>query len=236
MGNRLAMNTVSSRTRPGLLATGALAVGLLLAAVPAMAQKAQRAQPNATGKKIYCWEVDGSKVCGDALPASAVDNPRTEFSPSGMAIKHLERAPTEAERAIAELEVERAKEAAWTTAERARREQAMVVSFASEADLQRNFENRIGLIDSSIKTSRLGIDGTRRSLLNLLQRASETELEGKPVAKSLADKISAQHDALRRHQMLLERQLQERGTIDQELASALERYRELKVPAGAGRG
>ncbi|MGV8940683.1 MAG: hypothetical protein ACOH1P_03980 [Lysobacter sp.] len=230
------MNITPFRTRPVLFAAGMVAASLLLlAAPPAAAQKAQRAQQTATGKKIYCWEVDGSKVCGDALPASAVDSPRTEFSPSGMPTKRLERAPTDAERAIAELEAARSEEAAWTAAERNRREQAMVLSFASESELQRNFENRIGLIDSSIKTSRLGIEGARRSLLNLLQRASESELADKPVPKSLADKISSQHDALRRHQTLLERQLQERGTIDQELASALDRYRELKVLANAGR-
>lgn len=226
----------SVRTRANLLITGLLVTGAaagLLAAPPASAQKAQKAT---AGKTIYCWEVDGARICGDALPASAVDNPRTEFSSSGMATKRLERAPTDAERLIAEQEAKRGQEAEWTAAERARREQAMVVSFASEADLQRNFENRIGLIDSSVETSRLGIEGARRSLLNLLQRASETELEGKPVAKPLADKIHDQHGALRRHQVLLQRQLQERGSIDQELSAALERYRELKVPAGAGAG
>ncbi len=225
------MNSTASRTRPLLLTAGVLAGSLLLLAAQAAA--AQNTPQNPEGKKIYCWEVGGSKVCGDALPASVVDNPRTEFSASGLPTKRLERAPTDAERAIAELEAERDQEAAWTAAERARREQAMVLSFATETELQRNFGNRIGLIDSSIKTSRLGIEGARRSLLNLLQRASESELEDKPVAKALSDKINNQHDALVRHHTLLERQLQERGTIDQELASALERYRELKVSANA---
>ena len=31
-------------------------------------------------KKLYCWNEGGRKVCGDALPANAVDSARTEIS------------------------------------------------------------------------------------------------------------------------------------------------------------
>lgn len=212
--------------RTSLLSSTLLSVALVLAVAPASAQKVQG------GKKIYCWDDNGERVCSDALPASAVDNARTEFSPTGVATARIERAKTDEERALAEIEAKRHERAQWSDAERARSERALVVSFASEADLERNFANRIELIDSSIETSQLGIKGARRSLLNLLQRASESELEAKPVAKSLAERITAQHDALRHHQELLERQVQARDTIDQELASALERYRELKAAAG----
>lgn len=210
--------------RTFLLSTSLLAVALAVA--PVAAQKAP------TGKKIYCWDQAGEKVCSDSLPASAVDNARTERSTSGLPTARVERARTEEERAIADLEAKRREQAAWSEAKRSRRERAMVTSFASAADLERNFENRIDLIDSSIETSRLGIKGARRSLLNLLQRASESELGQKTVAKSLAERINTQHDALRRHQQLLERQIQERSTIDEELASALERYHELKAKNG----
>src|SRR3546814_9883847 len=53
-------------------------------------------------KKIYCWEEDGHKVCGDALPADAVDAARTEISArTGHTVRSLERAPTDEERAAA---------------------------------------------------------------------------------------------------------------------------------------
>ncbi len=207
----------------------ALALATMMAVAPALAQKAP------AGKKIYCWDQRGEKVCSDSLPASAVDSARTEFSPSGIPTAQVERAKTDEERVIAEMEAKRREQAQWSDAERERRERAMVVSFASEADLERNFAHRIDLIDSGIETSRLGVEGARRSLLNLLQRASEAELESKPVPKALADRIASQHDALRHHQRLMERQLQERGTIDQEMASALERYRELKAVNPSGR-
>ncbi|MGY0800025.1 hypothetical protein ACW7G0_13350 [Lysobacter sp. A286] len=205
--------------------TQALAVVLLLAAAPALAQKTE-------AKKIYCWQTETGKVCGDALPASAVDNARTEFSVSGMATKQVQRAPTEAELKVARAQALLGKEAARVNASQARQESAMVASFATEVELEQNFKNRIEVIESNIETSRIGIKSTRRSLLNLLQRAGQAELAEKPVAKTLAGNILSQHQALRGHQQLLEARQLELGTIDEELNAALARYRELK-PAGA---
>ena len=79
-----------------LFAAIALALG---AAGSADAQTAAPAQ-----KKIYCWDEGGRRVCGDALPASALDKARTEVSSrSGLAGNRIDRALTEQERqALAE--------------------------------------------------------------------------------------------------------------------------------------
>ena len=62
-----------------------LAMALLGAMTAALAQT-----KSPTEKKIYCWNDAGRKVCGDALPASATDSARTEFSiKSGMATAHV---------------------------------------------------------------------------------------------------------------------------------------------------
>ena len=203
---------------------------LLLMAAPALAQK------KSEGKTIYCWNDGGRKICGDALPASAVDNARTEFSPSGLATKRLDRAPTDAERAAAEVLAKQQRMDALAVAARQRRELAMVESYASEAELKRAYGHRLGLLDAAVKSSLLGVDGLRSSLVHLLRRASETELAGKPVPKDLASNILTQHDALRRQQALLHEQQFERSTADEELAAALERYRELKKPASEPNG
>ena len=216
---------MSTRLHKSRLAHALLALALAsaMAAIPAVAQKAP------TEKKIYCWDDGGEKVCSDSLPASAVDNARTELSARGIATARIERAKTEEERAAATIEAKQREQSKLAEAKKVRQEQAMVVSFASEAELERNFAHRIELIDASIQTSRAGIAGSRRSLLNLLQRASDSELENKPVPKALAERIATQHDSLRHHQQLLDRQIEERGTIDQDLAAALARYRELKA-------
>lgn len=205
--------------------TTALATGLLmaLAAAPVAAQQA--------GKKLYCWNENGRKVCGDALPASAADAARTEISAkSGLKTGQVARALTEAERATAAREAEAARLGALAEEARQRREHAMVESYTTEEELMRAFEHRITLLDETVKASSLGVTGLRQSLVSLLQRAGEAELAGKPVPAPLAASIQTQHQQLLRQQAALVRQRGERAAMDAELAAALKRYRELKVP------
>lgn len=202
---------------------------LLLASTPAAL--AQKRGTDGAAKKLYCWDDNGRRVCGDALPAEAVDSARTEINArSGMTTAIVGRALTAEERIAAE-EAERAN--AVTTAREAarlRRERAMAESYATETDLRRAYQNRIVLLDESVKASELGIAGLRQSLLVLLRRAGETELAGKPVGTALAGNIRGQHLQLLRQQAMLTQQQQERLDVEDELAAALERYRELKAP------
>ena len=198
---------------------------MALAATPVAAQQAG-------AKKLYCWNENGRKVCGDALPASAADAARTEISAkSGLKTGQVARALTDAERATAAQQAEAERLAAIAEEERQRREHAMVESYSTEEELMRAFEHRITLLDETVKASALGVTGLRQSLVSLLQRASEAELAGKPVPAPLAASIQTQHQQLLRQQAALVRQRQERAAIDGELASALKRYRELKMPA-----
>ena len=207
-----------------------LAGTLLLALAPmALAQKT-----GDTAKKLYCWNENGRKVCGDALPANAVDSARTEISArSGLATGRVDRAPSAEERAAAATKAEADRQGGLADEARLRREMAMVDSYASEAELRRAYEHRISLGEGTIQASRMGVTGLRLSLLTLLKRAGEAELSGKPVAKSLATSIHQQHVELLRQQNMLVQQQRDAGTVEGEFASALARYRALKAPAAA---
>lgn len=209
-----------------------LATAVLLAvAAPVFAQKA------AAVKKLYCWDEGGRKICGDALPAHAVDSARTEINPkSGQATSRVARALNTEERAAAAAQAWIDAQNAAAAAAAARRDMAMVESYADEAELRRAFEHRITLLEETVKSSQFGIVGMRQSLLILLRQASEIELGGKPVAKPLAESIRTQHQALRRQEALLGQQQIELTSVDEELTGALERYRALKQPAPPSRG
>lgn len=201
-----------------------LATGLLLALPVAGAQD--------KAKKLYCWNEGGRKICGDALPPSAVNSARTEISSevkSGLATRRVDRALSDAERAA----LVQAGKAAEVEQARLRRDEAMVESYGTEADLRRAFNARITLLDETVKASTLGVAGMRQSLVSLLRQAGDAELAGKPVPKPLAESIRTQHAQLVRQQSLLQRQRTERAAVDVELDGALKRYRELKTPAVA---
>ena len=204
-------------------------IALLL--VPALAL----AQRGDNERRVYCWEEGGRKICGDALPASAVDAARTERSAAtGMVKAQVGRALTDEEQAEAEAEARRTTAAADARAAERRRDVAMVESYTTEADLERAYDNRIILIDESIKTSQMGVANLRMSLLTQLRKAAETELQGQPVNKPLLDNIVGQHGDLLRQQAILEQQLAEREELDASLQEARERYRSLTNEPGDG--
>lgn len=198
-------------------------------ALPAIAQQ----KPATAERKLYCWEENGRKVCGDALPPSAVDSARTEISSrSGMRVGEVDRALTPEERAIADAQAARDRQAAEADAARRRREQAMAVSYNTEEDLRAAFGERIVLVEEALKTSRMGVDNLRLSLLSLLRQASDLELQEKPVPKALAANIQLQHNDLLRQQMIMDQQRDERASLDADLDYALERYRALRPSQG----
>jgi hypothetical protein len=217
--------TLMNRTVPLLACTLMFATAGI-----AIAQKAP-----AAGKKLYCWNENGRKVCGDALPAHAVDNARTEINAkSGLATGQVARALTAEERAAAEAQAKMDEQARLAAEAQARRDRAMAESYATEEDLRRAFGERQAVADETVKASQLGVEGRRQSLVVLLRRAGENELSGKPVPKNMQDNVRIQHDQLLHQQALLKQQLAERELIDEDLATALERYHAMKKPTKDG--
>ncbi len=206
------------------------AVLLALAPLLATAQ-------SAGGKKLYCWNENGRKVCGDALPADAVNNARTEISSqSGLTTGQVARALTAEEKAAAAAQAAANAQQAAVAEAAARRYFAMSQSYETEDELRRAFEERILLLDETVKSSQLGVAGLRQSLMSLLRQAGEQELAGTPVRPALADSIRGQHAELMRQQGLLVQQQKQRNEIEGEFNTALESYRALKHPGSAPTG
>ena len=220
------MTTPRHRRRvPARLPLGLLALALATPAVlPAQ-------DANAPKPKLYCWEEGGKHVCGDAFPASAAGRARTEFDThTGNTVNRVGRALTPEERvqAAAQEAAQRAHE------DQARREMAMVMSYQTEDDLRRAFQNRVDLIEESLKGSELALANLHRSLISLLRQANELELQSKPVGKVLREKILTQHAELLGLRALKIRQTAERKALDAELQQALSRYRTLKGQQAGG--
>lgn len=209
-----------SRTRH---LTAALLMGL---APLASAQTTQ-----APAKKLYCWSEGGRKVCGDALPSSAVDSARTEINArSGMATARIDRALTPEERAAADAAAQAEASAAAAAEAEKRRFMAMVQSFETEDALRKAFDNRLSLNRDSIATARMGITGVRTMLVDLLRRAGEAELAQRPVPAKLATDIRGQHAELMRQQAALARLQRDAVSIRAQLDEAATRYRALRGP------
>lgn len=207
-----------------------VAIAMLLPLAAATFAQKRTAAP--AGKKLYCWNEGGRKVCGDALPPEAAERARTEISASsGMRTGEVARALTDAERAAAAAAAEQARSAAEAQAAQQRRDLAMVESYITEADLRRAYGERISLLDETLKASELGEANLRRSLISLLNQAADNELAGKPVPATALASIRAQHAELGKQVRILQQQRRDRALLDSELEGAVARYRALKRPA-----
>ena len=198
-----------------------IAIAALLAFAATATAQRRRAEPPAS-KKLYCWNQNGHRTCGDTLPPGATDLARTEINASsGMHTGEVGRALTEEERAAA------------AEAARLRRDLAMVESYATEADLRRAYGERISLLDDALKASTLGEANLRRSIVSLLDQASGLELSGKPVPATTLANLRNQHVELMKQRRILAQQRSDRASLDSELADAVARYRALKQPQAA---
>ena len=197
---------------------------------------AQEKPPEA--KKLFCWTENGRKVCGDALPASAVDSARTEVSGrSGLRIGGVDRALSAEEQARHDAEQKRLAEEADAAAAAKRRDLALAESYSSEEELRRAYRIRYDLIDESIKSAQLAMSNLHQSLLRMLEQAGERELAGQPVPKPIADNILRQRASYQDLRTGYRIQQEERAAIDQQLQEAMARYREMKAPkTGAPQG
>ena len=194
----------------------------LLLAMSMLLSPAAMAQGSATpAKKLYCWNENGQRVCSDALPADAVNRARDEISvKSGLRTAEVERALTDEERAqAAEEEVQR------------KVDQAMLASYETEEALNRVFNERISIVDNSIRTARYNVTSLREGLVSLLQTAGDRELSSKPVNAELAANISKRHRELVRQRQLQASFENQRAELDVEIADIIRRYRDLKAVA-----
>lgn len=213
--------------------TARLALILALGCVLATAAAAQ-----AQKQKLYRWvDKDGKVHYSDALPPEAVDRARRELSAtSGMTVDTVERALTDAERDALSAEQAEALAAKRSAAEQAERDQMLLGSYPSEKDIERAYQERIALLEESLKASQVAIEGQRQSLASLLASAADRELSGQPVdARTVATvrethrQIALQREQLQRHEI-------QRAALQQEFESTLARYRELRAEQDAKAG
>lgn len=216
---------------PNAASTTALALVLGLAGIGAAIAQSSTPPP----KKIYCWDEGGRRVCGDALPASAADSARTEFSArTGLETGSVGRALTDDERAAAAVAARNARIQADAEAAQHRRDLAMVESYRTEDYLRKAYGERTSLLDESIKSSVLGLSNLRLSLISLLNQASDKELASTPVPASLTNSIRDQHAELQRQQQILLSQRADRAALETEMQDTLRRYRETRQGNAAG--
>lgn len=180
-------------------------------------------------KKLYRWvDKDGKVQISDQLPPEAVNQARKEINSKGESTGTVDRALTEEERAALELQSKEEEAALKLSEQQKRIEQAMMINYATEADLQRTYKERIELLQQTIESTDVSIKSIRSSLTGMLAQASETELSNKPVDAARQQQIIDMHTELLKQQQTQVGRYGDVKTMEAEFAAVLARYRELR--------
>lgn len=208
--------------------TSYLLAALLVAAPLAHAQGNKGAAAPAN-KKLFCWEEKGQRVCSDALPADAVNIARDEISAaSGLRTGGVDRAMTDEERAQAAVAAQQQLIDAAAADMRRRTDAAMLLSYRSEEELRRVFNERTAIVDNNVRTARYNTISLRDGLISLLQTAGDNELAGRPVPKEMVASIHQRHTELVRTRRLQQSFEKQRAELDVEITDILQRFRSMK--------
>ncbi|MCC8626120.1 hypothetical protein [Xanthomonas vesicatoria] len=209
-------------------------MALLAAVAVAVVAAPGVAQDKPVAKKLYCWNQNGARVCSDTLPPEAVNQARDEFNAkSGLRSAEVQRAMSGDERAAAAASEQQRLADLAAEQMRQRTDQAMLMSYQSEDDLRRVFNERIAIVDNNIHTARFNVTSLREGLASMLRTAGDRELAGQAVADKLADDIQQRHRELMAQLRLQTSFEQQRTALDGEIADILQRYRAMKEPPGA---
>lgn len=192
--------------------------------------------PAQKGDRIYCWVQNGRKTCGNVVPPEATNASRTVIDGrTGLPISSIDRVLTPEEQAASTEQRRQEARAEAAAAAARRRDMAMVMTYDTEADLMRAYDERTTVADDAIRSSLIGEKSMRTTLATLLDQANGQQLNGSTVGQPLLDKIRMQHTLLEQHMRVLGEQRSNRKALDGERQDALARYRAHKSGSGGNR-
>jgi hypothetical protein len=117
--------------------------------------------------RITCCDVDGKRTCGDPPPAQCLNKAKTVFD-KGVA-KDVEAPLTPEQKAAREAETARKAEEDRKAAEQARRDRALLDSYASEKDIDQAQSRAISEIEKNAADAQARLDGALKKQKKLEQ-------------------------------------------------------------------
>ncbi|MDR2240174.1 MAG: hypothetical protein LBE33_07005 [Zoogloeaceae bacterium] len=207
-------------------------------ALPAPAEAQQRkggAQGSPQGRVTYCCTGDnGKKICSDVLPQECYNRAYREVDSRGLTIREFPAPPTPEERAARAAEEKQAAETETRRKEQARKDRALLDTYASEQDID-------DARDRATAGAQKRIQAARDKHAVLMKRKTQLDAEaaphkGKPLPPELDSQIRANRVDLKTEQATIDGGQSEIEQIKARYDDEKRRYREAsnRPPAQSG--
>lgn len=195
-----------------------LTLALVTAPAPALATTIYKCKDE-NGKIYYSQSFDREKCSGGGA----------ELNERGMAVREIERRKTPEEQAAEKAAAEKAAEIQRLRDAQQQADRVLMMSYASEDDLQRSNAQELEVMESSIQTGRLQMARHERQLAELLAQAADVERSGQAVPAELVGRIDQVRDLIEDQRAFITRKLAQQAQSHLEFTMRLIRYREMKA-------
>ena len=190
--------------------------------------------PCATAQKLYRWVDDKGVVhYGDSIPPEYANRDRNILNQHGVTVGFEEGEVTPEERAA--LERRAAEEEAQRQArdESIRRDNMLLETYLSVADIEDLRDRRLELLESQIKVTELYLTNLRKRLVTLQEEASNykpytTNENARQVPENLAVDLSRTTASINLYEQMLSRTRQDQETLKESFEKDITRFKELK--------
>lgn len=187
---------------------------------------------SADAQKLYRWtDKDGKVHYSDHVPPEAIENARDELSKSGMKVGEVSRALTPEELAAEKERRKTEEERLAAEAEQAKRDNILLSSYGSLAELERAYKERFDLLEQSLESARIGVQSQEKSLADLLAHAAGLERQGKPVPQTIKSSMELAQKQVAQQREYLAKRESEKATLQTEYEQTKQRYVEVKAKA-----
>lgn len=184
----------------------------------------------AAEKKIYkCRNEKGEIYYANSFDRAKCGGGGAQLNEQGLAVRQIERQKTPEEIAAEKLAAEKAEEEKRRLEAEQHAEQVLMLSYASEDDLERAHDKSVEAIDTAIATTQMQLANQQKSLAELLASAAESERAGLEVSADVAKNIKLVRTQIESQNQFIARKEQEKIAEQAEYEARLKRYREVRA-------
>jgi hypothetical protein len=203
------------------------ALALLLTASHAFGQDSK-------GHNRYKWR-DGQNNLhyDDVLPDEALKYGYDIIGPSGMLVKHVDRARTPEELAADKAAAEKAATTKRLQDDQLKKDQQMLAAYPHEQDLQNSQREQLAVIDQTVQATQASLQNQEKSLSEMLAHAADLDRTGKPVPATLQQQIDMLRVGIEKQKAYIAGKNAEKENSAKRFEAELVHYREVQARVGS---
>ena len=180
---------------------------------------------SAAAPKIVKWvDAKGVTHFGNSQPGAATGLGSQTLNAQGIPTNTQVSQQTAATVA---LEAKRLEELKRNLAKQAAADQRLIDSYASEKDLERNYQQNVELLDQQISSTKGDIENRQKGLNKLVATAAESERAGRPVAEQIKMMIVNERAQIETQKAYIATRQTARVTAKVQFDANLKKYREV---------